>query len=57
MYTSIPGKKRLLLTLADGQSWTPLIPQDVQTDRTVRVDVGVVDFGGEADFGGLEGVV
>lgn len=45
------------LTLADGQSRTPLIPQNVQTDRPVRVDVRVVDSGGKADFGGLEGVV
>lgn len=46
-----------VLTLADGQSRTPLIPQNVQTDRPVRVDVRVVDSGGKADFGGLEGVV
>ena len=45
------------LTLADGQSRTPLIPQNVQTDRPVRVDVRVVDSSGKADFGGLEGVV
>lgn len=46
-----------VLTLADGQSRTPLIPQNVQTDRPVRVDVRVVDSSGKADFGGLEGVV
>ena len=34
-----------------------MVPQDVQADRTVRVDVGVVDLGREADLGWLEGVV
>lgn len=52
-----PLKSKPGLTLADGQSWTPLIPQNVETDRPVRVDIGVVDSGGEADFGRLEGVV
>jgi hypothetical protein len=50
-------RARLQLTLADGQSWTPLIPQDIQTDRTVRVDIGVIDSGGKVDLGRLEGVV
>jgi hypothetical protein len=34
-----------------------LVPQDVQTDTAVGVDVGVVDAGGEVDLGGLEWVV
>jgi hypothetical protein len=34
-----------------------LIPQDIQTDAAVRVDVGVIDASGEVDLGGLEGVV
>ena len=44
-------------TFRDRQCWTPLIPEDIQTDRPVRVDVRVVDLGREADLGGLEGVV
>jgi hypothetical protein len=34
-----------------------LVPQDIQTDAAVGVDVGVVDAGGEVDLRGLEGVV
>lgn len=34
-----------------------MVPQDVQTNAAVGVDVGVVDAGGEVDLGGLEGVV
>ena len=41
----------------DGERGTPLIPEDVETDAAVAVDVGVVDLGGELDLGGLEGVV
>ena len=44
-------------TFGNRQSRTPLIPQDVQTDGTVGVDVRVVDLGREGDLGGLEGVV
>lgn len=45
------------LTFGDCESRAPLVPQDVQTDAAVRVDVGVVDTGGEVDLWGLEGVV
>lgn len=45
------------LTLRDGQRWGPLIPQDVQADAAVRVDVWVVDAGGEVDLRWLEWVV
>lgn len=45
------------LTLGDCESRAPLVPQDVQTDAAVRVDVGVVDASGEVDLRGLEGVV
>jgi hypothetical protein len=45
------------LTLRDGQSGAPLVSQDIQADAAVRVDVGVVDAGGEVDFRGLERVV
>jgi len=34
-----------------------LIPQDVEANRSVGVDVGVVDLGREADLGRLEGVI
>ena len=44
-------------TLRDGQRWRPLVPQDVEADRAVRVDIRVVDLGREADLGRLEGVV
>lgn len=32
-------------------------PEDVETNRSVGVDVGVVDLGHQADLGRLEGVV
>lgn len=44
-------------TLRDGQGRAPLVPQNVQADAAVGVDVGVVDAGGEVDLRGLEGVV
>ena len=44
-------------TLRNGERRAPLIPQDVQANRAVAVDVGVVDAGGEVDLRGLEGVV
>jgi hypothetical protein len=46
-----------VLTLRDGECGAPLVPQDVQTNAAVRVDVGVVDAGSEVDLGRLEGVV
>lgn len=39
------------------KSGTPLVPQNIQTDATVGVDVGVVNAGGEVNLGWLEGVV
>lgn len=44
-------------TFGDGQSWRPLVTQDVQANAAVAIDVGVVDAGGEVDLGRLEGVV
>ena len=44
-------------TFRDRQCWTPLVPQDIETDRSVRVDVRMIDLGREADLGRLEGVV
>lgn len=43
--------------LGNSQSRGPLVFENVETDAAVRVDVGVVDLGGEADLWGLEGVV
>lgn len=34
-----------------------MVPQDIQTDTAIGVDVGVVDASGEVDLRGLEGVV
>jgi len=34
-----------------------LVPQDIQTDTSVRVDVGVVNASGEVNLGRLERVV
>jgi hypothetical protein len=34
-----------------------LVPQDIQADTAVGVDVGVIDASGEVDLGGLEWVV
>lgn len=45
------------LTLRDGQRRRPLISQDVQADRTVGIDVWVVDLSREADLGWLEGII
>merc|ERR1711939_432857 len=39
------------------QSRAPLVSWNVQTYAAVRVDVGMVDSGGEVDFRRLEGVV
>lgn len=43
--------------LGDGEGWAPLVPENVEADAAVAVDVGVVNLGGEGDLGGLEGVV
>ena len=41
----------------NGQCGTPLVPEDIKTDRAVRVDVRVVDLRREADLRRLERVV
>jgi len=41
----------------DGESRAPLVSQNVQADAAIRVDVWVVNAGGEVDLRGLEGVV
>lgn len=43
--------------LRNGQGRRPLVLQDIQTDASVRVDIWVVDLGGETDLWGLERVV
>jgi len=42
---------------ADGQRGRPLVPEDIETDGPVRVDVGVVDARGEVDLWRLERVI
>ena len=44
-------------TFRDGQSWAPLVSQDIQTYASVRVDIGVIDAGREIDFRRLEGII
>ena len=44
-------------TFGDSEGGAPLVAQDVQADATVRVDVRVVDTGGEVNLRRLEGVV
>ena len=34
-----------------------MVPQDIKTDGTVGVDIGVIDLGREADLGRLEGII
>merc|ERR1712151_195756 len=41
----------------DGQGWTPLVLQDVETDCTVGIDIAVVNLRCEVHFGWLEGIV
>lgn len=43
--------------LRNGEGRAPLVPQDIQTDTSVRVDVGVVNASGEVNLGRLERVV
>jgi len=41
----------------DGQSRAPLISENVETDASIGIDVGVVDAGSEVDFRRLERIV
>jgi hypothetical protein len=45
------------VTFGDRKCWRPLVPEDVETDRPVGVDVGVIDLGSEANFRRLERIV
>lgn len=44
-------------TLRNGQRRAPLVPQDIQANTAIGIDVRVVDFGREGHLRGLEGVV
>jgi hypothetical protein len=43
--------------LANGQCWTPLVLENVQTDSSVRVDVAMVNACGKVNLGRLLFVV
>merc|ERR1719195_2197685 len=43
--------------LGDGESWAPLVLQDVETDDALGVDIAVVDPGAELHFWRLEGII
>lgn len=43
--------------LANGQCWTPLVLENVQTDTSVRVDVAMVNACGKVNLGRLERIV
>jgi hypothetical protein len=47
----------MLRTFRDSQSRGPLISQNVQTNGSIGVDVGMVDLGREANLGRFEGIV
>jgi hypothetical protein len=57
LFSSLKKSEGTSDTFRDGQSWAPLVFQNVQADGTIRVDVGVVDSGDEVDLWWLEGVV
>ena len=44
-------------TLRDCKCWRPLVPQNVETDRSISIDVGMIDLGGEADFRRFERII
>lgn len=44
-------------TFRDCQGRRPLFPKDVQTDRTVRVDVWVINLCSKVDLGRFERVI
>ena len=55
----MPQKRQVLplRTFRNCQRRTPLIPQDVQANGAIGIDVWMIDLGREADLGGLEGIV
>lgn len=44
-------------TFRNRKGWTPLIPQNVQAYAAIRVDVWMIDAGGEIDFGWFERII
>ena len=44
-------------TFRYGQRRRPLIPQDIQTNGTIGIDVGVVNLGRKTDLGRFKGVI
>lgn len=58
VYPSLRFKEYLChLTFRDREGRTPLITQNIEAYAAVRIDVGMVDSGGEIDFGRFEGVI
>ena len=43
--------------LAYGESWTPLVLENIKTNTPIGVDVAMVDACSEVNLGGLEWVV
>ncbi len=41
--------------LGDGEGWAPLVPENVEADAAVAVDVGVVNLVEKETLGGLKG--
>ena len=52
---SIEVRKRL--TLRYRRCRRPLVPQDIKTDGTIGIDVGVIYLGRETDLRRFEGIV
>ena len=46
-----------MCTFRYGQRRRPLIPQDIQTNGTIGIDVGVVNLRRKTDLGRFEGVI
>lgn len=44
-------------TFRNCERGAPLVPKNVQAYASVRVDVWVIDSGGEVDFWGLEWII
>ena len=49
--------KRAQLTLRNGQCGRPLVTQDVQANRAVCIDIGMINLSRKRDLGWLEGVI
>ena len=45
------------LTFGDCECWAPLVSQYIEADASVRVDVWMVNAGGEVDLWGLERII